>query len=161
MYYFLEIKMSAEVSANISVSTSINCNVTSSQHVNITWIKDGYDLIADSNMEIHEVFLDNSPYSLVTISTIEFLAVQSSDSGWYNCTMASINNVSSASSAVYLSIQKDPVSTTEELTAISTSIASTVATTSGIYAQQSQVCMNFFVLIVAKNSWWLGYLEAQ
>lgn len=129
--------MPSEISANISDSTSIACRVTSSQHVNVTWMKDGYPLITENNMEIHETFLNNSTISLVSISTINLLVVQLSDSGWYNCTVAIANEsaaLSSASASVYLNIQNGPISS-EQITATATNIsatATTISATSGI-----------------------------
>ena len=141
----VEILLPAAIAANIGESTSINCNVTSSQSVNITWVKDGYPLVVESNMEIYETFLNYSPKSIVSISTIDFVDVQSSDSGWYNCTLASTSNESAASPAVYLIIQKGPLTITEKFSAISSTIATTVATTSGMCAQLSPN-MHFYLI---------------
>lgn len=128
-----EVSLPAEVSANVSESTSIDCTVNSSQHVNITWMKDGDPLIAENNREIIQTFQNKIPVSLVSTSTISFTTVQPSDSGWYECMVAGKSDESALlnSTSVYLNILQKDLIATQFATSTATGNTATTRTTTG------------------------------
>lgn len=99
-------------------------------------MKDGYPLVSESNREIAQTFLNSSPISLVSISTLHFAAVKLSDTGWYECIVDSVYHESASllsSESTYLSVHE-----TSELTPIATTATPHAAphntTTSGVHA---------------------------